>query len=225
MLSVRRTDTAAGRVERTQPVQECVYSDVREGDSVPRRLPDEQSRDQRDRGGPENQRTSVADILLLPAIRPNVFRAPILAAVLAAPARPRALPNGDVGPRNGCLRRQAAGLLVARLASAHSSRRVRPNAPPNRTGARSSRGVHERLASRAPSAGGRGHSSLPPRQAKRCPPRELSTMRSSTVRPCRRGIHRPSRPQQQSRCVAETRDDPERRNHRPDGDGHDRGRQ
>ena len=75
MLSVRRTDTAAGRVERTQPVQECAYSDVREGDSVPRRLPDEQSRDQRDRGGPENQRTSVADILLLPAIRPNVFRA------------------------------------------------------------------------------------------------------------------------------------------------------
>src|SRR6266516_3816097 len=152
------------------------------GGLSPRRLPDEQSRDQCDRGGPENRRIPVADILRLPAVRPNVSRAPILAAVLAAPARPQALPNGDGGSRNGCLRRQAAGLLVARLASAHSSRRVRPSTLPNGRGARSSRRVYERLASRAPSAGGRGHSSLPPRQSKGCPPRELSAMRWFTSR-------------------------------------------
>ena len=213
MLSVRRTETAAGRVERTQPVQECAgdgvrilysfsppergvlfrghdvvcprtpYSDVREGDSVPVVYLTSNPAINAIAGGRRTNAPPWPLLFLFPLFGLMIFAAPILAAVLAAPARPQGLPNGDGSSRNDRLRRQAAGLLVARLASAHSSRRVRPSTPPDGTGARSSRRVHERLASRAPSAGGRGHSSLPPRQSERRPPRELSAMRWCTSRP------------------------------------------
>ena len=147
-----------GTIQTIDPNLRTPYSDVREGDSFPVVYLTSNPAINAIAGGRRTNAPPWPLLFLFPLFGLMIFAAPILAAVLAAPARPQGLPNGDGSSRNDRLRRQAAGLLVARLASAHSSRRVRPSTPPDGTGARSSRRVHERLASRAPSAGGRGHS-------------------------------------------------------------------